>query len=285
MSPRATRAAITLGALLALLASGIALGLREAVSTPIERQATLTLPGWPPHAPPLRLALLSDIHFGNRAMDPARLASIVDAVNAAKPDLILIAGDFMAGRMPDGAAERAAALSLPLARLHAPLGVVAVLGNHDYWTGPSEVRRALAKAGVFVLTNQAVRRGPIAVLGVDDAFSRHDDIRMTLASARRLGGIPLVLTHSPDLVHKLGAGFPLVLAGHTHCGQVVLPFYGPILTHAPLDHWKRLYDPRYRCGLIREGARSVVVTAGLGSGTAPIRLGAPPDWWLLTVGG
>lgn len=270
--------------LLALLGTGLAVGLRETVSRPLERQARLALPGWPQHAPPLRIALLSDLHFGNRAMGTARLTAIVQDVNAARPDLILIAGDFMAGRTGEGAAERAAAFSLPLSRLRARLGAVAVLGNHDYWTGPSEVRRALKKSGVVLLVNSAARRGPVTILGVDDVFSGHDDLRRTLASARSLGGVPIVLTHSPDIVHKLGSGFPLVVAGHTHCGQVVVPGFGAILGHAPLDHWKRLYDPRYRCGLVHDDGRTVVVTAGLGSGTAPIRLGAPPDWWLLTVG-
>lgn len=270
--------------LLALLAATFAVGLVEAVSRPVERQATLALPNWPRDAPQLRIALLSDIHIGNRAMDGARLTSIVSDVNAAKPDLVLIAGDFTAGRRSDGAAERAAGLTVPLSRLRAPLGVVAVLGNHDYWTDPAAIRDALVKAGVTVLINRAARRGPVTILGVDDAYSGHDDLRRTLASASGLRGIPLVLTHSPDLVHQLGKGFPLVLAGHTHCGQVVLPLYGSILTRAALDRWRPLYDSRYRCGLVQRDGRSVVVTAGLGSGTAPIRVGAPPDWWLLTLG-
>ncbi|MBV9931231.1 MAG: metallophosphoesterase [Alphaproteobacteria bacterium] len=268
--------------LLALLAGTFVYGLREAVSPPLRREARLALPGWPRGTPPLRVALLSDIHLGNRAMTPARLHAIVASVNAAHPDIVLLAGDFVAGRRSDGATAKAAALSAPLSRLRAPLGIVAVLGNHDYWTDPGAVRAALAKAGVTVLANQAVARGPLALLGVDDAFSGHDDVPATLASHVR--GVPVVLSHSPDVVHKLGAGFPLVLAGHTHCGQVVLPWYGPVTTRAPLAGWKPLYDPRYRCGLVQSDGRRVVVTAGLGSGTTPIRLGAPPDWWLLTLG-
>jgi predicted MPP superfamily phosphohydrolase len=269
--------------LLALLGSAFVVGLQEAVSPPVRREARFALPGWPGETPPLRVALLSDIHVGNRAMTPDRLGRIVESVNDARPDIVLIAGDFLAGRRSDGAAEKAAALVAPLSRLRAPLGVVAVLGNHDYWTAPDAVRAALEKAGVTVLANQAVQRGPLALLGVDDAFSGRDDVPATLASAR-VRGFPVVLSHSPDVVRGLGTGFPLVLAGHTHCGQVVLPWYGPVTTRAPLAGWKPLYDPRYRCGLIARDGRTVVVTAGLGSGTTPIRLGAPPDWWLLTLG-
>jgi len=269
--------------LLALLGAAFLVGLREAVSPPVRREAHLALAGWPKDTPPLRLALLSDIHLGNRAMTPERLGRIVEEVNAARPDIVLIAGDFLAGSRSDGAEAKAAALTAPLSRLRAPLGVVAVLGNHDYWTAPQAVRAALEKAGVTVLVNRAVQRGPLALLGVDDAFSGHDDVPAALASTR-LRGVPVVLSHSPDVVHRLGTGFPLVLAGHTHCGQVVLPWYGPVTTRAPLAGWKPLYDPRYRCGLVERDGRTVVVTAGVGSGTTPIRLGAPPDWWLLTLG-
>ena len=278
------RAAGILGLVLVLLLGGaITYGLREAVSAPVRREAHIALPRWPRDAPPLRVALLSDIHLGNRAMTSDRLQRIVEQVNESDPDLVLIAGDFIAGRKSDGAAEKAAALTAPLSNLRAPLGTVAVLGNHDYWTDAAAVRAALTKAQVIVLANAAVQRGPLAILGVDDAFSGRDDVRATLASAH-VRGVAVVLSHSPDVVHKLGVGFPLVLAGHTHCGQVVLPWYGPITTRAPLAGWRPLYDPKFRCGIIEARGRRVIVTAGLGSGTAPIRLGAPPDWWLLTLG-
>ncbi|HEX8483047.1 MAG TPA: metallophosphoesterase [Allosphingosinicella sp.] len=217
-------------------------------------------------------------------MDAERLGRIVSEVNAARPDLVLLAGDFMVGHDAVGASRRAAGLQAPLCRLTARLGVIAVLGNHDHWTSPTSVRAALARAGVKVLRNEALRRGPITILGIDDAFSGHDDVSATLASWRRVGGIPLVLTHAPDVALKLPGDIPLVMAGHTHCGQVVLPWIGPLLTRAPKQQWKTLYDPRYRCGVVQDRGRVVLVTAGLGSGTSPLRLGAPPDWWLVRIG-
>lgn len=158
-----------------------------------------------------------------------------------------------------------------------------VLGNHDYWTAPRAVREALNKAGIVVLENQAVRRGPLAIVGIGDRFSTHDDTVSSLTAARGIGGVPIVLTHSPDIVPDLPAGLPLVLAGHTHCGQVVLPWIGPLLMRAPKDHWRQLYNPRYRCGIVRDGPRTTIVTAGVGSGTSPIRIGAMSDWWLVTL--
>jgi hypothetical protein len=262
----------------------VAIGLDEAVADPKIRRVDVALPGWPPNQRPLSIALLADIHLGNRAMDLRRLNSIVDKVNGARPDLVLIAGDFLAGHDKAGSMEAAAGLHEPLSRLRAPMGVVAVLGNHDHWTSPDAVSAALGKADVILLTNRAIRRGPLAVIGVDDAFSRHDDLGSAVESWKRIGGVPIVLTHSPDLVHRLGPNIPLAAAGHTHCGQVVIPWIGPLLRRSPLQQWRPLYDPKYRCGVIRTGGRTVIVTAGLGSGTIPIRLGAPSDWWLIRVG-
>ena len=272
-----------IGALGTMLAILVLVGMANARSKPIMRQIMLQLPDLAKGSPPTRIALLGDIHLGNQGMEPARLADIVDQVNASHPDLILLAGDFVTGHDAQGAAERAAGLTRPLARLRAPLGVVAVLGNHDHWTAPGAVREALNKAGIVVLENQAVRRGSFAVIGVGDRFSGHDDLPSSLAAGHNAGGIPIVLTHSPDVVPDLPANLPLVLAGHTHCGQVVLPWIGPLLMRAPKDHWRQLYNPRYRCGIVRDGARTTIVTAGVGSGTSPVRIGAMPDWWLITL--
>lgn len=275
------------GLALSLLAIGASLqiGASNARAEPIMRQAEVHLRGYPSGARALKVALLSDIHLGNWAMDARRLRAIVEQVNAAQPDLVLLAGDFITGHDEHGAAERAAGLSAPLEGLHAPLGVIAVLGNHDHWTAPAAVRVGLGNAGVVVLENQAVRRGPLAVIGIGDRFSGHDDVPASLSAARAVGGIPLVLTHSPDVVPDLPADQLVVLAGHTHCGQVVLPWFGPVVTRSPRNQWRRLYDPRYRCGIIRDGQRTTVVTAGVGSGTSPVRLSAMRDWWLVTLRG
>jgi predicted MPP superfamily phosphohydrolase len=274
---------VAVAGVLALILIIAAIGLANVQAVPIIRRVSVKLPGLTAGSPPIQVALLSDIHLGNRGMGQGRLAGIVDQVTAARPDLILIAGDFVTGHDAEGIETRAAGLTAPLSRLRAPLGVFAVLGNHDHWTSPTAVRSALQKAGIAILENQAERRGPLAIIGIGDRFSGHDDMARSIAAARRIGGAPIIVTHSPDIVSTLPAGFPLVLAGHTHCGQVVLPWIGPLLTRAPRDHWRPLYTLRYRCGLVRDPGRLTVVTAGLGSGSVPIRLGAMPDWWLLTL--
>lgn len=263
-----------------LICAGILAGVlawRSARGDPVVRRSTVALPAWPAGAPSITVALLSDIHIGNAAMDAGRLDRIVDQVNALRPDLVLLAGDFIAGHDDTRAAQAAPQLVAPIARLNPRLGTIAVLGNHDWWTGPQDVRRALRRAGVTVLDNQSVRRGPLAIGGVGDRMTRHDRAVTTVAAMRGLGGAPVVLTHSPDLVRALPrSGVPLLLAGHTHCGQAVA--FGRALGREP-------YLRRYRCGIVRDGGRATIVTGGLGASVPPLRIGAPPDLWLLTLRG
>jgi uncharacterized protein len=264
-------------ALLLLLALG-ALGawmFREARAAPLVRRAELAMAGLPPGAA-IRIVLISDIHIGTAAMDGARLERIVTQINALAPDLVLIAGDFIFGHAAGSAGRLGAPMVAPLAKLRPRLGTVAVLGNHDHWTGADAVRAQLRRAGIIVLENQAVARGPIAIGGVGDDFSRHDDLAATLRAARALRRPILLFTHSPDIAPALPADAPLLLAGHTHCGQGVL--FGIGLAPEVSRH-----GTRYRCGLVREGGRKVIVTAGLGTSGVPLRIGAPPDLWLLTL--
>lgn len=265
-------------ALVLILASVLALallahGFRQAISEPIRREATVALPNLPA---PLRIALLTDIHVTDPDVPPERVARLVARVNAARPDLVLIAGDFVGDHRLATRAYPPAAIAAPFAALRPPLGTFAVLGNHDHAHDAPAIRRALAAAGVRVLVNRAVRVGPLTIAGADDAFTGRDDVPALERSAKRLGAPAVLLTHSPDVVPKLSARFGLVLAGHTHCGQVSLPLVGPPLTFARTGR-------RYACGIVRDPGRTVITGAGLGTSMWPLRLGAPPDWWLVTL--
>lgn len=275
------RIAGTLLALALLAGATVLLGYHNARADPLVRRMTVRLPGWPAGAAPVRVVLLSDIHIGSPATDAGRLARVVAQVDALRPDLVLIAGDFVAGDDPARGRGYARLLTRPLAGLRAPLGTVAVLGNHDYWTAPTMVRGALGAAGETVLTNGAVRRGPLTIIGVDDGFTHRARPSRALAAAAALGGARVVLTHTPNTTAALPPGSAaLLLAGHTHCGQAVLPLIGSV---AELLHGRALYDPRYACGAVRDPGRLVIVSGGIG-GSLPLRYGAPPDLWLLTLG-
>lgn len=258
--------------LLLLVVTGFLLfAFAESRRDPVVRRATLALADWPRGAPPLRVALVSDLHLGNASTNVARLTRIADQVSGERPDLILIAGDLVAGAREKSVPE----LAGPLSHLHAPLGIVAVPGNHDWRVGIDAIRQALRRAGIPMLQNQAITRGPLALGGLDDEGTGHSRSKQVLAALDQLPGARVVMGHTPDDAPQFARG--LVLAGHTHCGQVVLPLIG-----APVMMSR--YGERYRCGLVREGARTVVIGAGTGTSDVPLRFNAPPDWWLLTLG-
>ena len=270
--PRIVRIVAALGLLLLGIAGW---WYRNARADPLVRERTASLPEWPRGARPMRLALLSDIHIGNATMDVGRLVRIVAQVNREHPDVVLLAGDYVAGHDPAVARAGARAMIAPLAGLRAPLGVVAVLGNHDQ-SEPALIAAALRRAGVTVLDNAAVVRGPLVIGGAGDAFSHHDDLSATLHAMAARRGAKIVLTHSPDLSLQVPPGVGLVLAGHTHCGQGVFPVIGSVRVF-----WK----PGLRCGIVRRGATTTIITAGLGTSGVPLRVGASPDLWLVTVKG
>lgn len=241
---------------------------------PLIRRARIALPHWPRGASPVRVLLMSDIHLGNWSMGVSRLNRIVDEANALHPDLVILAGDFLAGY--DNTPNRADRLIQPLSRLHAPLGVVAVSGNHDRSGDAAVVVQALTQAGATVLLDQAVRRGPLAIGGAINGY----DIRHLITTAdqlRLIGGAPILIAHEPDDAAKRPIDMPLMLVGHTHCGQVVLPLIGPLTPGI-------VKDQRYLCGAVRDEPGMTIVTGGLGTSDAPFRFGAPPDMWLITLG-
>jgi predicted MPP superfamily phosphohydrolase len=265
--------------LLFVLLAIVAYGYGEAIQMPVVREATIAMPDWPAGAPPLRTVLISDLHVAGPDTPPARLAQVVERVNRLQPDVVLIAGDFLSYRDLTTTHYTPAQSVAPLAALRPPLGVVAVLGNHDYDTkGATVLPPLLARVGVTVLRNQAVRRGALTIAGGDDYHPGHFEADKLDAAVAALPGPRVLLTHSPDPAVPLGLRYPVVLAGHTHCGQIVPPFYGPLITASA-------YGQRYSCGLIASGARRFVVTAGIGTSVVPFRWGAPPDLWVLTFTG
>lgn len=263
------------------LVAFVLVGWFEARQDPVVRRVTIVLNGLPPGTPPLRLALVSDIHAGNLAMPAARLDRIVDQINAQHADAILLAGDYVNGDQPDSWDFHPEVLIKPLSRLHASMGVYAILGNHDAQTRPDQVEAALAQAHVTVLKNHAVRLGGIALAGMNDLAMRRAWLRDAIDSARAVGGVPVALGHSPLQVGLIPDGVPLVLMGHTHCGQIVLPGWD---NSFDLVHWRYRFNPRYICGVVHDFSRTVIVTGGVGAATIPpLRFNAPPDFWVITL--
>ena len=263
-------------------AAFIAIGYRNATAMPLVRRLSVTMPGYPPGGVPLRIVLFSDVHVHDPDMPPSRVTKIVDQINALHPDLDVAAGDFVGNAFigSDYSPEEAIA---PLRGLKARLGVYAVLGNNDYEAGEGQVSSALANAGVQVLNDDALKVGPVALGGMDGRIHRkysnwiaaRDTTHEALDATP---GMKILVAHRPDEFVAAPNSISLVLAGHTHCGQIVLPLLGPMETGSD-------YGRKYSCGVVRDGSKLLVVTAGIGTSHVPLRIGAPPDIWLITIQG
>jgi predicted MPP superfamily phosphohydrolase len=209
-------------------------------------------------------------------MPPERLARIVGQVNALEPDIVLIAGDLVSEKRTANRTYTAEEVVAPLGKLDAPLGVFAVPGNHDHWFDMPALADALRRHGVRLLVNQAAQAGPLVLGGLDDAYTGRADVPRTIAAMDRLEGGRLIFGHSPDSFPQVPASVPLMLAGHTHCGQIAYPWGG---APAHLSD----YGDRYGCGRIDEDGKTLVVGAGLGTSLIPVRLFTQPEIWLIEL--
>jgi uncharacterized protein len=244
------------------------------------RRPDISISGWP-RVKPLRIAFLSDFHLGSHAGDVARLAAIVREAAAEKPDLVLYGGDFVNMQPFGGGRIPPRTVAAILAALDAPLGRFAILGNHDYTYGAEEVADALEAHGIAVLNDdtRTLRHDGHAIdlVGIPDAREMRAQGRALL---RDLSGErpTIVLAHDPDWFRYVPSGPHLTLAGHTHGGQVRLPFVGALCnaSRAPL---------RWTYGHVVEDGRHLYVTAGLGTSAIPLRIGLPPEIALIDVGG
>ena len=244
-----------------------------------QRQLALTAPGWT--GKPLTIAVAADLHVGAPHAGPAMLRRVVDQLNAAQADLILLPGDFMIQGIIGGQPATPEAIAAELARLKAPLGVFATLGNHDWWFDGERVRKALESAGIVVIENGAVPLptpdGPLWLVGIGDDMTGHAH------PAKALAGLPaaakaIVMMHDPANAPALPANALVAFAGHTHGGQVRLPFIGALITpgRAPRQH---------AYGWIPDAPAPTWVTSGVGTSILPIRFNCPPETVVLRLSG
>lgn len=254
----------------------------------------------------LRVAILSDIHACKPWVSVPKLRSIVEQTNRLNPDMILLLGDFAGGHRFVVEEVHSQEWAPALGRLNAPLGVHAVLGNHDWWDdlsaqraghGPVYGQRALEQAGVRVFENDAVRLvkddQPFWLAGLGDqlAFLPYrkygrdrwqgmDDLPGTLAKITDEAPV-LMMAHEPDIFPKIPSRVSVTMSGHTHGGQVRLLGWSPVVPsrHRNRYAYGHVIEPR------EDGpATSLIVTGGIGCSIMPVRFGVPPEIVLLELG-
>jgi uncharacterized protein len=263
----------------------------EAGTALVSTNYKISPPSWAP-GPTLRIAAIADIHAARPWIDERRIADIVSLANAMTPALTVLLGDFVCTHPFVSSYVKPGAWAEILSGLKAPLGVFAILGNHDWWSaaiptnppdGARSVREAIAQARIPLLENRAVRLSkdgrPFWIIGLGDQlanrrWSRHghgaDDLAGSLAQLSD-DAPAILLAHEPFIFGATPDRIALTLSGHTHGGQVNFPFVGPVL--APTNG----RGPHYIYGLYEDRDKRLIVSGGIGTSYAPIRVLRPPE--------
>lgn len=245
----------------------------------------------------LKVALLSDTH-SSITVTKKLLRESALAVMSKKPDLILLGGDYVTGAtkflstsVGEFNKKHLDKLTAAFSVLKAPMGIYAVLGNHDMWDGEAAARIIVdefaKKLGAVFLRNESVelkkgldiKKGneKITLIGIDDYWSNGSIMNLTKKADK--DSVRILLSHNPDIneeIDLLGERIDLVLSGHTHGGQVNVPLLG-----APYLPSK--FGQKYKAGLVRDGLRQTYITRGVGTLMLPVRFGAPPEVTVLTL--
>ncbi|RWC49109.1 MAG: metallophosphoesterase [Mesorhizobium sp.] len=277
--------------------SAYAVGVEPMLLTHVKRYA-LTPPHWPAGLK-LRIVALADIHACRPWMTPERIASIVEDANALQPDVIVLLGDYIAGMPLVTDRVTPSQWASALSGLKAPLGVLSILGNHDWWAdgfsqragaGPTIARKALEKVGIPVLENDVVRlqkdghgvwvaglADQLALLPTRDraGFTGLDDLDGTLAKVNDASPV-ILLAHEPDIFPTVPWRVSLTLSGHTHGGQIRLFGYSPVVPSR--------FGNRYAYGHVIENDRNLIVSGGLGFSILPVRFGIRPEILSIELG-
>jgi predicted MPP superfamily phosphohydrolase len=248
----------------------------------------LTPPGWRAgHR--LSITVIADLHAGGPNMGLARIRNIVDVANLQRSDLVVLLGDYFATHHFITEIVAPDAWAGELARLQAPLGVYAVLGNHDWWNNVDNTRRAFADVKIPVLENDALLLrqpgGRVWLTGLGDQLAHKlgphryrgvDDLAGTLKRVDTEDPV-ILLAHEPDIFPKVPDRVALTLCGHTHGGQIRIPFLW--------EHFvPSIYGARYAYGHIIEDGRHLIVSGGLGTSSIPARLGVRPEILRIEIG-
>lgn len=232
-------------------------------------KVSLILPHLDPEFEGLKIVQISDLHAGP-TFNREYYARVIQTINDLQPDLVVLTGDFVYHD-----AEKYAPLVLPsLKELKPQTTSLAVLGNHDYWEDAALVRSILNKAGVLELPNRVytLQRGNafLHFVGVDDGWEGYNDMDRALQDLP-VEGAAILLMHEPDFADEYSRldRFDLQISGHSHAGQVILPFGSPFLVPR--------YAKEFRMGLYRVGNLQLYVNRGIGAANPPARFNCRPE--------
>lgn len=272
---RRTFLKLTGAATLATLGATVAYSLFEnEADSPVVERVRIPIPNLPSALDGFRIVQISDIHY--YPFTTIELVSrAVEMANQLQPDLTVLTGDFIWHEV-----EAVFELVPSLARLNAKNGVYAGLGNHDHWTDVKVVSRAIEQERLSLLVNQGVPisigQNTLYLASLDDGWSGKPDLAAAMANYAD-GAITVLMMHEPDLApeYAVDKRIHLQLSGHSHGGQVRLPFYGPLIL--PYLSWQ------YPMGLYNINGMWLYTNRGLGTTNVPVRVNCAPEITELTL--
>ncbi len=239
----------------------------------IVHKESLKIPNWSANLDDFKIVAISDIHGGSNYITEEKIRELVELANAQNPDLIVLLGDYVSqksGKFSD-LKMPSEIIAANLEGFQAKYGVYAIIGNHDWWFDEKKMRVEMENAGIKVLDNEVapiqVGDETIYVWGIEDNWKKRT---VPLDAFER---IPIkqniiAITHNPDSLLKTPNEISLMLAGHSHGGQVSFPFYGG---------YPFVNDRRFMAGEAVVGGKHIFVTTGVGTSGPPIRFGVPPE--------
>jgi predicted MPP superfamily phosphohydrolase len=241
----------------------------------IQRDYTIALPHWSPQCDGLRADVVADLHTGSPRNGVDKLDRVVQQLSANDSDVVIMAGDYVILKVLLGKYVTPEVVAEHLKPLVAHKRVYAVLGNHDWWKGGPRVRSALESVGITVLDNQATEitlgQCKLWLVGVGDLWEGHPNIPRAFAAVNDDAPV-IAITHNPELFRKMPARASLVIAGHTHGGQVNLLPGQPSMRFGHFIAGPILYE-----------GRQLFVTPGIGTSILPFRFRVPPEISRLTL--
>ncbi len=243
------------------------------------KEHPIYIKNWPAELSGLSIAFITDIHVGSPHITLEKLQTIVEQTNIMQPDLILLGGDYVIKGIIGGHSVSSKDIISVLSKLHARYGVYGVLGNHDWWDDAPRIHSEFNKQTIQILEDNAqyikIGNSGFWLAGVSDYTEGPHDITKALSSIKGDDQI-IILTHCPDIFPEIPSHIALTISGHTHGGQVYIPFLDrPII---PSN-----YGQRYAMGLIEENGHQLFVGSGIGTSILPIRFMTPPEVSILKI--
>ena len=244
----------------------------------ITKRQTICIKNLPQKFENYKIVFITDTHTGCPYVDLKKINRVKDLANKQKPDMLILGGDYEITGMMFSKYIEADKTAKILNKINAPDGKYAILGNHDYFNGKTKVKNQLIQEGFTVLENRTLNIGsktePLYLTGLGD-FDFGE------AQSQILKNIPkekpsIVLVHEPDEFPQLPYDTDLTLSGHTHGGQVRIPFLGSLLTPSS-------YGERYAKGLKTENGKQLFVSSGIGTSILPVRFCDPPEIVVITL--